>query len=68
MSWPDEKVSPAAARMITPHLVVGIGGRERMIHFLDHEARLRILVARPIGDHFGNSAMLLVEDCFVFHR
>jgi hypothetical protein len=49
------------------HVFVGISGRERMIHLLDHQAGLRILVTRAIRDDFGDGAMLLVEDCLVFH-
>jgi hypothetical protein len=50
------------------HVVVGIGCGECMIHLLDHQAGLRIFVARTVSDHFGDSAVLFVQYCLVFHR
>jgi hypothetical protein len=54
--------------IVTVVLFLGVVAGEGVIHFLDHEAGLRVLVAWAICDDFGNRAMLLIQDCLVFHH
>ena len=38
MSWPDENIFPSSAEDHDPHLVVGLGVRERLVE-LDEQTR-----------------------------
>src|SRR5208282_843240 len=48
-------------------VVVGAGGGEGVVQFLEQSPRLRVFIAWAVEDDPGNAVVLLVENRFVFH-
>ncbi len=48
-------------------IAVLIGFGERVIHLLEHEARLRVLIPWPVQDHLRDTIGFLVPNMLVGH-